>query len=91
MDFRLDSETVPDGKIAKWYTAYRLLCRKTVCIPEVALWFYMAKPMIRSCRVWICYAPIAWPKDQKDNQTEHATLNQGCDFLCESSKSSNSV
>ena len=37
MDFRLNDETTPDTSQGRWLTAYRLLCRKTVCIPEVAL------------------------------------------------------
>ena len=52
MDFRLDSETGYAGPNGRWLTAYRLLNRKTVCIPEVALWFHEAEPMIRSFRIW---------------------------------------
>ena len=26
--------------------------------------------MIRSCRIKPCFAPIPWPSDQKDNETE---------------------
>ena len=63
MDFRLDSETFYAGSNGRWLTAYRLLCRKTVCIPEVALWFHEAEPMIRSFRIWKCYAPIPWACD----------------------------
>ena len=59
MSFRLDPETTHDGGAqGRWLTAYRLLCRKTVCVPEVALWFYEAEPMVRSFRVWKLYAPI---------------------------------
>ena len=39
-------------------------------MPEVALWFDSADPMVRSCRIGVCYAPIAWPSDQKDNDSE---------------------
>ena len=70
MDFRLDAETSPEGKHSRWKTAYRLLCRKTVCIPEVALWFYEAKPMIRNFRVGNCYAPIPWRSELKNNNSE---------------------
>ena len=70
MSFRLDPETTYDGAHGRWLTAYRLLCRKTVCVPEVALWFYEAEPMVRSFRVWKCYAPIAWPSDKKSNDSE---------------------
>ena len=70
MDFRLDSQTTYDGSHGRWLTAYRLLCRKTVCIPEVALWFHEAEPMVRSFRIWKCYAPIAWACDKKNNDSE---------------------
>ena len=70
MDFRLDREFTASPANDRWPTTYRLLCRKTVCIPEVALWFYEAEQMIRSCRVWKCYAPIPWPCDKKANDSE---------------------
>ena len=70
MDFRLDKETADGGTHNRWRSAYRLLCRKTVCVPEVALWFNESEPMIRSFRVWKCYAPIAWACDKKNNQSE---------------------
>ena len=70
MEFRLESETAYEGPHVRWLTAYRLLCRKTVCIPEVALWFHEAEPMIRSFRVWKCYAPIPWACDKKNNDSE---------------------
>ena len=86
MDFRLDSETRYDGSHGRWLTAYRLLCRKTVCIPEVALWFHEAEPMTRSFRIWKCYAPIPWACDQKNNDSERLYefyLHQ--DVLCRGS------
>ena len=70
MDFRLDSETVHDGPHGRWRTAYRLTCRKTVCIPEAALWFHEGEPMIRSFRIAHCYAPIPWTSDKKNNDSE---------------------
>ena len=70
MDFRLDSETAYAGPNGRWLTAYRLLCRKTVCIPEVALWFHESEPMVRSFRVWKCFAPIPWACDRKNNDSE---------------------
>ena len=48
MDFRLDSETSDAGPNGRWLTAYRLLNRKTVCIPEVA-------PMVSRSRA---YGPL---------------------------------
>ena len=86
MDFRLDSETSYAGPSGRWLTAYSLLCRKTVCIPEVALWFHEAEPMVRSFRIWKCYAPIPWACDQKNNDSERLYefyLQQ--DDLCRSS------
>ena len=70
MDFRLDTETGYGGPNGRWLTAYRLLNRKTVCIPEVALWFHEAEPMVRSFRIWKCYAPIPWSCDKKNNDSE---------------------
>ena len=70
LDFRLDRESMDGLGNDRWLTVYRLLCRKTVCIPEVALWFHEAEPMIRSFRVWKCYAPIPWPSDAKNNDSE---------------------
>ena len=60
MDFSLDSSSTSCEGHDRWLVAYRLLCRRTVCIPEVALWFYEAEPMLRSCRVGKCNAPIPW-------------------------------
>ena len=57
MDFRLDNTTEGHGAHARWLTVYRLLCKKAVCIPEVALWFYEAEPMVWSFRIGKCYAP----------------------------------
>ena len=54
----------------RWFSIYRLLCRQTVCIPQVVLWFNEAEPMIRSFRIKQCFPPIAWPDDRKDNDTE---------------------
>ena len=70
MDFRLDAETSYGGQHGRWLTAYRLLNRKTVCVPEVALWFHEAEPMVRSFRIWKCYAPIPWTCDRKNNDSE---------------------
>ena len=70
LDFRLDNTSLSQGKHANWLTVYRLLCRTTVCIPVVILWFARAYPMVRSCRVCKCYAPIAWASGEKDNDTE---------------------
>ena len=70
MDFRLGSEFTDSPANDRWPTTYRLLCRKTVCIPEVALWFHEAEPMVRSFRIWKWYAPIAWPCDKKSNHSE---------------------
>ena len=54
LDFRLDEETMSGmGKAQRWLSVYRLLCRKVVCVPEVALWFYEAEPMTRSCRIGV--------------------------------------
>ena len=69
MDFRLDSETGYAGPHGRWLTDYRLLSRKTVCIPEVALWFQEAEPMVRSFRIWKCYAPIAWSRSLHSRQS----------------------
>ena len=55
--------------ISRGFTIYRLLCRQTVCIPQVVLWFNESEPMIRSFRIKQCFAPIAWPDDRKDNDT----------------------
>ena len=66
MGFRLDSNTSYEGSHLRWLTVFRMLCRRTDCIPEVALWFYEAQPMIRSCRVWRVYAPIPWKSDDKE-------------------------
>ena len=70
MDVRLGAETGYAGPNGRWLTAYRLLNRKTVCIPEVALWFHEAEPMVRSFRIWKCYAPIPWSCDKKNNDSE---------------------
>ena len=43
MDFRLGSEFTDSPVNDRWPTTYRLLCRKTVCIPAVALWFREAE------------------------------------------------
>ena len=71
MDFRLDNtNTEGHDKHARWLTVYRLLCKKTVCIPEVALWFYEAEPMVRNFRIGKCYAPAPWADDRKSNDSE---------------------
>ena len=70
MDFRLDSETGFAGPHGRWLTAYRLLSRRTVCIPEVALWLHEANPVVRSFRIWKCYAPTPWTCDKKNSESE---------------------
>ena len=47
-----------------------LIAYLIVCIPEVALWFHEAEPMVRSFRIWKCYAPIPWACDKKSNDSE---------------------
>ena len=70
VDFRLNDMTVANAGDNRWFTIYRLLCRQTVCIPQVVLWFNESEPMLRSFRISQCFPPIAWPSDQKDNDTE---------------------
>ena len=70
MDFSLDKLHTATGKEAKWLAIYRLLCKKVVCSPEVALWFAECPPMVRSCRIMQCYAPTAKPSHLKNNATE---------------------
>ena len=37
VDFRLNDMTVANAGDNRWFTIYRLLCRQTVCIPQIAL------------------------------------------------------
>ena len=69
MDFTIDATSTTCTKTQRWLTAYRLLCKKTVCIPETVLWFREAPPMVRSCRIGKCYAPIPLV-GEKENDTE---------------------
>ena len=70
MGFSLDASYTSSGGNDRWLFVYRLLCRRTVRIPEVALWFYEAEPMIGSGRVGKCHACIAWSDDRKSSDNE---------------------
>lgn len=67
--FRLDPLHT-DAFHDRWLAVYRLLCQRTVCIPEVAPYFNKSAPMIRSCNIAVCYAPVAWKSDLKNSSSE---------------------
>ena len=70
MDFTMDSSISGDDRSERWMTCYRLLCKKTVCMPETVLWFREAPPMTGSCRIANCYAPMPYDSKERRNDTE---------------------
>jgi len=63
LDFRL-KEHLREGQSHRWRMTYRLLCKTSPAIPEIALDFATLPLMKRSFRVGDVYAPV--PKDDVD-------------------------